>query len=210
MGHEEHPLSPAVGSNSRQKTNFRRFSDEIEEIAAQWYGNPISAVSDKWLPTGHKPAGKSNPFWVSDNNGRLGIAKPGMCSSPDAHLYPAREKIASDLGFMLGLPIPAVLLKKFELPDFRIGWAAISISPFRNPITLHHFQSPFDDDIHMPTEEKNHFNEVANAALVFDTLIDNPDHNPGNILLNDRRNDSEDFGAAMIDYAWAMRSWRSS
>jgi hypothetical protein len=79
---------------------LRQFSVETEALAAVWRHNPMTA--DAWRPDLYSAEGDG--FLVTSGAAR-GYAKPFQ-KAPNGRPYAAHEKIASDLAFDLGLPVP--------------------------------------------------------------------------------------------------------
>lgn len=90
--------------------NFRGFSAELELLADVWSTSAIT--TDTWNPTGKRWGTSSQPFEVANQNNIRGVAKPGAAIN-DRCLRAAHEKIVSDLAYVLGLPIPPVVLSPF-------------------------------------------------------------------------------------------------
>ncbi|MEM6904165.1 MAG: hypothetical protein AAF556_13085, partial [Pseudomonadota bacterium] len=91
-------------------TDFRRFSDEVEEIAARWHGQ--ARMGEDWQPTAELAARGRTAFnsgMKTDGQGNTAFAKfKGRLETPmesEAIMGLANEKIAADLGYELGVPV---------------------------------------------------------------------------------------------------------
>ena len=87
--------------------NFRRFPLQTEEIARFWRDAAFSA--QKWNVVGEVGAGESEALVVENEAGLRAVAKPALGADGKA-FRGAHEKIASDLAFELGIPVPPVIL----------------------------------------------------------------------------------------------------
>lgn len=86
---------------------FRNFSAEIEALADIWSASVMT--TDQWVPTGRAWGTNSSPLEVGNRNNVRGVAKPGRLIG-DKCLRAMHEKIVSDLAYVLGLPVPPVIL----------------------------------------------------------------------------------------------------
>jgi hypothetical protein len=103
----------------------RGFSPELEAIAAAWFERVSSA--DWWPPNGKPVAASTCGVWRSTNaHGVEAAIKPARTYGIGARAA-AHEKIASDLAFVLGLPVPPVLLLQRPSPP---RWCAVSAWAF--------------------------------------------------------------------------------
>jgi len=133
-----------------------------------------------------------------------GYAKPSK-KAADGHPRAAHEKIASDLGFHLDLPIPPAVLWRRSAPDPRDeGCCVVSLVCFEPSHPWRHaqtttFASQIVDALGAP----------ASAMMVFDTWLDNHDRiNEGNLLVSGVSGAGE-VSYAYIDFAYALSyGWR--
>lgn len=175
---------------------FRQFNAEVSRYAAQWFDNPFE--KGEWEPTGQVFGSEARPFVVVEKStGMRGVAKPGVGVLNNVPRQ-AHEKIASDLGFALGLPVPPVSLYPFTDPDGTTRWTSLSLWAFPQAHTYAeaHGQNVLD------VEEQQRFNQIANACYVFDFFIDNADRHSGNMLAGSADDGRTEF--AMIDHAFTM------
>jgi HipA-like protein len=180
---------------------LRGFSAEVEGLAAEWRNAPVTA--EAWTTDGNMfaaPGEAGGCFVVSGN--RRGWAKPGAKKMDDCPRA-AHEKIASDLAFELGLPVPPVVLwerKNGGLQDET--FCCISAIPFDAAIKWGQIAA-------VPTTAARllaAFPAHASAMSVFDCWVDNQDrHNDGNVLASEAGGVAR---VAYIDYSYALsHSW---
>jgi len=139
-----------------------------------------------WTQVGEVIASsESEPFFVRSPMGDTGLAKPGI-SEPPVHRLPraAHEKIAADLAFDLGLPVPPVVLWERPIAEPRQQrHASISAGAFPRA-SVWAAVAPLLVPRLLPE-----LSAVASAMAVFDTWVANTDRqNDGNLLVS--RDDS--------------------
>lgn len=166
---------------------YRFFDTEVEGYADKWYERPIQqlamAQQGPFTPTA------DGACLVQFDGDRLAYSKPrpGHPSS----LMTAHEKIASDLAFKLGLPVPPLLVKEpcSTWPDYR----AVSLVCLPASRT-------WGDGGHDVRETAI---EALEALRVFWSWIADVDHagHPGNLLY--QRDDGKTKLAA-IDHSYAF------
>jgi hypothetical protein len=105
------------------------------------FSQPLLALWDEWFATVETKRvwrlgppvgeGESGAHWAEEVvSGGVGVIKPGLARSKDAHFRAAREKLAFDLAHCLRLPVPPVVLYRPGMPrDYRTG-RAISAKAF--------------------------------------------------------------------------------
>lgn len=177
------------------KPTFRPFSEAIEALAREWARSAETRLD--WTVEKVIFGGESRPEFVRCGE-LLGVAKPGKTFKPDdledgQIPRAAHEKIASDLAFLLGLPVPPVTLWR------RPGGEPASISLL-----------PFDQVVNWKEARLGEADKGSNAAALsalipFDLWIEARDRRkPENIIV-----DANDAGkVAAVDYAFSMfRYW---
>jgi hypothetical protein len=173
---------------------LRGFSSELELLADVW--STSAMTTDSWNPTGKKWGTNSQPFEVSNQNNVRGVAKPGAVIN-DRCLRAAHEKIVSDLAYILGLPIPPVVL--WDRGEAHVGerYTAISAMAF---VKANEWQIARSGVT--PTQIKA-AKCIAGAMRAFDTWIAASDRKGDHVLVSD--DGAKDvIGIAQIDYAFAL------
>lgn len=177
------------------RTSYRAFPSEIEQFAADWSKDVVS--NEAWKDLGPFGASESRPFKVE--NGRMvGLAKPGE-KKGDGIARAAHEKIVSDFAYLLGLPVPPVILwDRGQTPHERF----VSISAWAFTPAL-----GWDQASQLLTEKhKAEASEVVSAMLPFEAWISAQDRKSDHLLVNVASHD--DIQLAFIDYAYSLSmSW---
>lgn len=190
---------------------LRPYSDDVEGLAALWYGR-CETTGDDWKETSRAgdAGGEASGYFVT--SGTLnGYAKPSKIdSNPKPYPRAAHEKIAADLAFMLGLPLPPVLLQRWPAapPQGDQRFVAISLRPFLNVHKWEHITAVPAVAEQMKLELK----PVASALVPFDTWLDNGDRsNGGNLIVSkDGTDPAKPLRVAYIDYSNSMVcEWRN-
>jgi len=172
----------------------RSFSAELELLADVW--STSAMTTDTWNPTGKRWGTNSQPFEVSNQNNIRGVAKPGAVIN-DRCLRAAHEKIVSDLAYVLGLPIPPVVL--WDRGETHVGdrYTAISAMAFAKAN-----EWPIARPRLTPAQTAA-ASRVAGAMRAFDTWVAASDRKGDHVLVRD--DDAKDaIGIAQIDYAFAL------
>ncbi len=163
------------------------------EIAAEWRGQVMSTA--RWVPALNQAgtfgtplgAGQTRGFFASSDiiPGRRAYLKPRVFDPNNGRA--AREKIASDLGYDLGVMIPPVLLANRNEPphETRVclslvmhtgawSWAEIAAKLSKRP-------APKALEVKKMLEDAQlKLARAASQALVFDTWVGQEDHGPHN------------------------------
>lgn len=88
---------------------FRKFDRSLEKIAEDWASRATTDSAWKIAEVGPFAGTESGPVMVRWMTHRTAIAKPDLKKADDRYRT-VNEKIASDLGYLLGLPVsPCVL-----------------------------------------------------------------------------------------------------
>ncbi|MFI5012714.1 MAG: hypothetical protein ACHQAY_10225 [Hyphomicrobiales bacterium] len=172
----------------------RRFSAETEALASVWSDSAMS--TEDWRPTGRKWPTNSQPLEVVNANNIRGVAKPGALIS-DRCLRAAHEKIAADLAYVLGLPVPPVIL--WDRGDAFVGdrYCAISMMAFTK-------DNEWDGAApHLTADQISQAMFAAGAMTAFDTWLAASDRKTNHVLVDDN-GDQATLGLAYIDYAFSM------
>jgi hypothetical protein len=168
--------------------------------------SPPGGISDAiWL----KPIVDIAPFGA--------VFKPIRCSHPVA----AREKIAADLGFDLGIPVAPVMLcdsrrESDKRARFGCEQGACCVSLVTHPSAAG-WQAVFTESIlSSPVGDmlRNESREPLSRIAAFDLWIDNPDRaNSGNMLYADSADETPLPGICAFDHDLAMGgskgTWRN-
>lgn len=186
---------------------MRHFRTQPGSLPSQWRKAVTS--QQPWTP---KPelgqlSSAERPFWVSDGQ-TVGVAKPGKkAQKPVA----AQEKIASDLAYDLGLPVPPVILwDRGSIPDGECRHVCISAMPFGQPTPWGQIKK--DDGL--LSQLRPLMEEVMSAMVAFDTWLDNHDHkdHAGNLLIQWDQSTTQpriayiDYGHAML-HTWSTKGF---
>ncbi|WNG54452.1 hypothetical protein F0U59_06385 [Archangium gephyra] len=160
--------------------NLRTFPPQVEQLARQWRGEVLT--SSTWTQVGDVIEHfESEPFFVRSSEGAAGLAKPGTVEPP-VHQLPraAHEKIASDLAFDLGLPVPPVLLwSRSGAGPKQQRYASISTLAFPRA-------NPWAMAAGLSSRLLPRLAAVASAMAVFDSWVANTDRqNDGNLLVSE-------------------------
>lgn len=149
---------------------MRKFADWAERIAADWAENPVQRIPVVQLSefTANTADGACRVSFSQDE--RIGFVKP---REEKGSRVIAHEKIASDIGRLLGLPVaPVVIREKEDAPWDRL--TAMSLSCLAAPRHWGDAPLPIDDDVV----------SVLEPLRVFWTWLGDTDHNnhPQNFL----------------------------
>jgi len=105
---------------------MRAFDGGIEELALDWFQQPVQPLALVRTAPDSKTA--HGACEVSLPCGRLAFVKPTLT---DFDLIAANEKLAADLGYLLGLPVaPVAIVPPGSLPEFPDRHLALSLSCF--------------------------------------------------------------------------------
>ena len=176
---------------------YRCFSAPLERIAQQWHEQIVT--TDKWETLGKWGTTEAAPFRVSRSaDGLVGLAKPGV-KKADGVPRAAHEKIASDLAYHLGLPVPPVVLwNRGEIADAE-RYVCISAWAFGQSLTWSEAKLT-DAEMH----------DAAQAVSAFDAWISAQDRKDDHLLVNGEKTE-ERIQIASIDYAYSMSyGWKTS
>jgi hypothetical protein len=172
---------------------YSRFATQELALLETWSTGANS--NEAWTLGNPIGFGESQSKHVTSDSGIRGIAKPAFQPGSDMPRA-AHEKIASDLAFMIGVPVPPVTLwtNPSDSEKYAIsGWA------FRQPLN-------FDQALGVLTQKfRENMEATLAAGYVFHTWIDDTDHggNGGNVLVDSESTD-EHPGIAFIDHAFSM------
>lgn len=175
--------------------SYRGFQSELERQAAEWVANPVT--TDDWKPNGKKFGGESQTLGVT-NGIRNDVAKPGkkLDGGNETVCYAAHEKIASDLAYHLGLPVPPVALwERKDAKDVEHRWCSISGWAFPGA-------RKFAEVGNVPEKHRGQAPAALSAMIAFDVWIGVEDRNNGNLVIDaDYRSPQP---TACVDYAWSL------
>jgi hypothetical protein len=157
-------------------TGLRRFDADVEACAKEW--RAATAMALDWAIAGN-PGGLEGSAigYLVRCDRYTGFAKP----SHDTGIpVAAHEKIAADLAFDLGLPVPPVILwDRGDRKDRLLRFCAVSLVAFQPANKWRAINSvSVTRDRLLPQ-----FTAAASAMIPFDTWIDNTDRiNDGNLI----------------------------
>lgn len=119
----------------------------------------------------------------------------------------AREKIASDLAFELGVPVPPVLLAvNGQVPDAE-RWACVSLLLFPHQFSWGQVRSFLaDGENPIALELSSLLVQPATRAFAFDTWLGQTDHgdHPSNIVFGYEGREYQSGSFVFLDYAFSM------
>lgn len=190
---------------------LRPFSADVEALAADWRKR-CETAGDEWKLTSitGEVHGEAAGYFVTSGTVN-GYAKPSKIDN-SANSWPraAHEKIAANLAFEVGLPLPPVLLHRWSKPpkgDQPL--VAISLQPFLN---VHKWKA-VEAVPAVCQQMKLELKPIASALVPFDTWLDNSDRpNNGNLIVSkDSSDPAIPLRLAYIDYANSMLCvWRNT
>jgi hypothetical protein len=186
-----------------------------DEIAKDWRSRPISPLS--WKPcqnqAGVVESEARGCYAEADGFPRRVYMKPIEALRDEAtHARAAREKIAADLAFDLGLPVPPVQLTMYQMTK---GMIPAGVSLVMYPVQWSWDQVKTAEV--KPTVHGAALAKVLGACspmLAFDTWVKQTDHHdhPHNIIWGYDPEDLPDSRVVFLDYANSMgydKSWRT-
>jgi hypothetical protein len=179
---------------------FRAFPGHIAVLGDTWARMVDTKV--KWVETGKTWGSEAQPFMVTDGSVN-GIAKPGIAKN-DGIPRAAHEKIASDLAYAIGLPVPPVVLwRRSPCPAGAHPTCSISAVCFNQPVELGSSMplivGPLLDDAR----------RITSAVAAFDTWIGAQDRHPGNALID--ADTSSALRMGFIDYSYSLaHTWKAN
>jgi hypothetical protein len=166
---------------------LRRFTSHARPLAEHWFANPIQDIDV--VVSGEYSGTADGACYVEFGVASWGYVKPRP-GNPNPNVV-ANEKLASDIGFMLGLPVAPVVIR-----SPKDGW------PTHTALSLQCLKSPrlWNQGPPQPTTE---LCQTLEALRVFWTLIGDVDHNQHseNLLY-----EVSDIGFAMaaIDHSYSF------
>jgi hypothetical protein len=174
---------------------LRRFAPSTDAISKSWCG--CASVGQTWNVTGTSWATNNGPLQVSDQNGFLGVQKPGRDGVTNPHTA-ATEKIVADLAGVVGLPIPPVTLWDRGAAAGPPRFVAVSAWAFSSALTWAQAEAL------LTPEQKLSIVGAASAVLPFEVWVSAQDRqNPGNMLVDGDLVGSQARGA-WIDYSFSL------
>jgi hypothetical protein len=184
----------------------RRFHADAELLATAWRSSCETDATDEWTlapRVGTKPKTTAG-YFVSCGTVN-GYAKPKKIDQgPSPYPRAAHEKIAADLAYDLGLPVPPVKLHRWQgaPPHGDQPLVAISLVPFLN---VHRWEE-IEIFPEICRQMKLSLRDVASAFVPFDTWLDNNDRaNGGNLLVSkDTVDPGQPLRVAYLDHASSM------
>jgi hypothetical protein len=186
---------------------YRSFSPALEALAATWRQEVVTQLPWRIVEPERVMPGEARTFFVTAGEVD-GFAKPGRNQPPvSEHPRAAHEKVAADLAFELGLPVPpAVLWDRRGATSEQERYVAISALPFAPAV-------PWRSVLRAPellARLLPRLGRAASAMAVFDSWLGNADRvNAGNVVLRETSADREStLQVAYIDFANALsRAW---
>jgi hypothetical protein len=144
-----------------------------------------------------KFGGESQTLGVT-NGTRNDVAKPGkkLDGGNAAVCYAAHEKIASDLAYHLGLPVPPVMLwERADASDTEHQWCSISAWAFPGA-------RKFGEVGTVPEQNRGRAAAALSAMTAFDAWIGVEDRNNDNLIIDGDYGSSQPI--ACVDYSWSL------
>jgi hypothetical protein len=187
------PLPRTPAEPTFPMDRYCRFEPREQRLAALWSQMVVS--KDGWTLGELIGRGESGARRATGPDGQAGIVKSAFWYEINGA---AHEKIASDLAYMLGIPVPPVAL--WQHPDSGELYS-ISAAAFKQPINwdeariLNVLTSKF----------RKNARPILSAGFVFHSWIGDKDHgeNPGNVLVN-ANSSPEHPGLAFVDHCLSM------
>jgi hypothetical protein len=178
------------------RESYRSFAKDIEDLAATWATNVTT--QDEWQDLGQFGGSESKPFRVQSGQ-FIGLAKPGE-KKGDAIGRAAHEKIASDLAYLLRLPLPPVILWD-RGPTPKERFVSISAWAFSPALSWGEAANLLSE------KHKSEASEVMSGVLAFEAWISAQDRKGDHVLVNVVKAD-DSLQLAFIDYAYSLSmSW---
>lgn len=177
---------------------MRFFPSHIEKMASACF--EIAFTEENWTVLGERTATASAAVLVElETTGARAFAKPANPNSHRPSVCAAHEKIVSDLAFLLGLPVPPVVL---SIPSQHLDFppvVALSIVPFPQC-------RKWSERASIQEFAPSNMLEIASAMSVFHTFVCDTDHggNDGNQVIDHFMEDRYQSGIAFIDYAYSL------
>ena len=161
-------------------TTLRCFPEATELHAQNWRDSLVTDEAWEIIGNPGEAQGESRGFFVRLDDLK-GFAKPSQLK-PDK-FRAGHEKIASDLAFELGLPVPPVVLWHRSVSDeTEEPYLSISMVPFLPIYKWKIIEQKPEAAKRIGTQ----LNAVASAMVAFDTWLGNRDrNNDGNLLANE-------------------------
>ncbi len=180
--------------------SFRNFSPELEKLATEWAEAESPITTDEWLDLGVFGGSEAKPIKVQRvSDKRNGIAKP--CKLDPAVAHAAHEKIASDLAYHLGLPVPPVIL--WDRKDDALPQRYVCISAWAFSSDLHWGQIESQFTSGQLAQAKGPFS----AILPFETWIyAGEDRKAEHVKVHINTGDGS-LQLAFIDYAFSLSKY---
>jgi hypothetical protein len=179
--------------------SYRGFFSDLERTASEWIKEPVT--KDSWKPNGKKFGGESQTLGVT-NGTRNDVAKPGkkLDGGNTGICYAAHEKIASDLAYHLGLPVPPVVLwERTDASDAEHRWCSVSAWVFPGA-------RKFGEVGTVPAENQGRAGAALSAMTAFDAWIGVEDRNNDNLVIDGDYKSSQPI--ACLDYSWSLsKTW---
>lgn len=190
-----------IADNSGMPDRYcRNFQGPAAAIENTW--GHIAVASHKWRKGARTWGTNSKPFEVVNEAGLVGVAKPGAGVGDPQLRRAAHEKLASDLAFLLGLPIPPVILcdKGSDFPERHVAVSAWAFAKAEEWQKVAGQLGPARRDL---------ATAVSSAMAIFDTWIGASDRKEAHVLVNDD-GDVGKLDLAYIDYAFAFsKDWKT-
>ncbi len=177
---------------------WRSFSDHVEKLAGECEGSVLT--TEGFIVNGTPAGGGTTAVPIlMQASGLRAFAKPAR-PDPDGAACAAREKIASDIAYNLGLPVAPVILSNTTNGTSLPPLVCISYSALAQP-------RPWNQ-ITLTEDEMNSLRPGLAALFAFHTWLDDHDHNwnDGNVLLE--RGTDNIVRMVSIDYSFSLnKAW---
>jgi hypothetical protein len=182
------------------RVTFRRFPPNTEQLARVWRGQAFS--EHRWLVVGSVGAGESESLIVQDDAGLRAVAKPAV-DPTHGYFRGAHEKIAADLAYDAGIPVPPVVLWR-NGPG--TGSSKLYSLSYWGGFTQFEYWNVAADHGLLNEQICSSVARAVAAIGLFHLWISAHDRKPEHFLI-DVQADPRQMGIAVVDHAFSMSSY---
>ena len=177
----------------------------LTTVGAEWRAKGVDSAP--WGATAEeRPCGESQGFWV-EHGGLRGLLKPSKPDAADIRALPraAHEKIAADLAFDLGLPVPPAVLVDGKACGGLVQAAVVSLVLYPEVHRWDHVTAT-PASLAIGSHILRSTRAAWSGIVAFDAWLGNTDrHNATNLLIGiDTSTESPSAEAVFCDYANSM------
>ena len=191
------------------------YAEEARVISQRWQATVVSpfpweSVANQAGAIMPPPAGEAGGFFVTSPAiaGRRAYLKPTRRDEQRQVCHAAREKIASDLAYHVGVQVPPVLL--YLRPDSAANeenHCCVSLVMYPRQFSWGQIRDLLaDQNLTAAQAMSAQLPQAAADALAFDTWVDQTDHadHPYNIIYGFNPNDPSDAAYVFLDYSYSL------